>query len=102
MPWPKTGKHRRFRAAALFSDTGMSKTDGGRREAVISEHERSNFVEEVLSGKLSPDVTQVAYHFAGVVDKGKEKVQSASYAIRLVPTSVVCCMTWYDLVCDVR
>lgn len=38
---------------------------------VVSEAERASFVLAVLTGKLSPDRTQVAYHFAGKLDDGK-------------------------------
>lgn len=46
-------------------------SQSGTRREVVSRAEQSRFVEAVVTGKLSPDFTQVVYHFAGWVDKGE-------------------------------
>lgn len=44
---------------------------GDARIPVVSIDERSRFIEDVVAGKLAPDLTQVTYHFTGWLDKGK-------------------------------
>lgn len=54
---------------------GMSTAEGSRasgREGapLVSEAERTYFVEAVLAGEFTPTLTAVAYHFSGWLDGG--------------------------------
>lgn len=55
----------------LHCGVEMSTEEKHARGGLVSEDERKRFVEAVLSGKLAPDVTQIAYHFAGRLDSGE-------------------------------
>lgn len=49
----------------------MPTPEGHGAGAVVTQEERSCFVEAVRNGAIVPDATQVAYHFEGWLDKGQ-------------------------------
>jgi len=53
-------------AAAVGNSCSDDPACGG----LVSSAERTAFVEAVIAGKLEPDLTAVAYHFEGWLDKG--------------------------------
>lgn len=76
MPHRKT-KSAAERAADKASTTrrgNANNSSGGRSgtpdAGLVSNAERADFVKAVVAGKLKPDLSTVAYHFEGWLDRG--------------------------------
>ncbi|CAM9904864.1 unnamed protein product [Scytosiphon promiscuus] len=69
-----------------MSTAEASRTLGGGRVRLVSDKERTGFVEAVLAGDLTPDFTTVAYHFSGWLD---EDVVQAVFEVSSDPSEAV-------------
>lgn len=65
------GKLPTTRRVSTATNSGSSSSSSGTPgQGLVSNAERAGFVEAVVAGKLKPNLTAVAYHFEGWLDRG--------------------------------